>query len=71
MDRDSPTPRDRIFEVVVNEEEQYSLWPAQRPLPKGWLKGGCTGSKEECLRFIETAWTDMRPKTLRSTSEAK
>jgi MbtH protein len=51
--------------VVVNDEEQYSIWPASRPVPAGWRPGGVTGSKAECLDHIATVWTDMRPASLR------
>lgn len=57
---------DREYEVVVNHEEQYSIWLAGRELPSGWRKAGKRGKKTECLEFIGTAWTDMRPKSLRS-----
>ena len=51
--------------VVVNHEEQFSVWPAQRPVPAGWKEVGKTGSRAECLAYIETAWKDMRPRSLR------
>jgi MbtH protein len=54
-----------IFQVVVNHEEQYSIWPADRELPAGWRAAGKTGKKPECLAFIEEVWTDMRPLSLR------
>ena len=53
------------FRVVMNHEEQYSIWPEGRELPAGWTDAGKTGSKEECLAFIEEVWTDMRPLSLR------
>jgi len=53
------------FRVVVNQEEQYSIWPAHRELPAGWAHAGKTGSREECLAHIEEVWTDMRPLSLR------
>jgi MbtH protein len=53
------------FRVVVNDEEQYSIWPAERVLPPGWRTGGPVGSREACLAYIETVWTDMRPLSLR------
>lgn len=53
------------YRAVLNDEEQYSIWPAHRPLPAGWRDAGKTGSKAECLAFIEAVWTDMRPKHLR------
>lgn len=53
------------FDVVINHEEQYSIWAAGRPVPAGWSTVGVRGSREECLGHIETVWTDMRPKSLR------
>ena len=53
------------YRAVVNEEEQYSIWPEERELPAGWRDAGKTGSKDECLAFIEEVWTDMRPLSLR------
>lgn len=54
------------YHVVVNHEEQYSLWPVDRELPLGWTSMGEPGTKEDCLRRIEAAWTDMRPLSLRT-----
>lgn len=54
-----------VFAAVVNHEEQYSIWPADRDLPDGWRLAGKTGTKQECLDFIEAVWTDMRPLSLR------
>ena len=53
------------FRVVVNHEEQYSLWPAGREVPPGWRDAGKQGTREECLAYIEEVWTDMRPLSLR------
>ena len=53
------------FQVVVNHEEQYSLWPAGRDLPAGWRAAGKQGSKADCLAYINDVWTDMRPLGLR------
>ena len=53
------------YKVVVNHEEQYSIWPATRENAPGWKDAGKTGSEEECLRFIDETWTDMRPLSLR------
>lgn len=55
----------RQYKAVVNHEEQYSIWLADRPLPLGWREAGKTGSKDECLAFIKEVWTDMRPLSLR------
>ena len=59
-----------IYHAVVNHEEQYSIWPAQKPMPVGWQKAGKTGRKAEVLNYIETAWTDMRPLSVRNQMEA-
>lgn len=53
------------FEVVVNHEEQYSIWPADREVPAGWRTVGKQGKKAECLSYINEVWTDMRPASLR------
>jgi MbtH protein len=55
-----------IYKVVLNHEEQYSIWFAHRPNPAGWRDAGKMGSKEECLEYIERVWTDMRPLTVRN-----
>ncbi len=51
--------------MVVNHEEQYSIWPADRENPLGWQDAGKIGKKQECLDFIKEVWTDMRPLSLR------
>ncbi|TDV04353.1 MbtH family protein [Paraburkholderia caballeronis] len=53
------------FEVVINHEEQYSIWPGYKPIPGGWRAVGKKGPKAECLAYIEEHWTDMRPASLR------
>ena len=53
------------YRVVVNHEEQYPIWPAERDLPAGWSEVGKRGRKAECLEYIGQVWTDMRPKSLR------
>ena len=55
--------------VVINEEEQYSIWPAHRPLPNGWEAAGDARPRGECLDYIERTWTDMRPKSVRLAME--
>ena len=56
---------DSRYEVVVNHEEQYSIWPEGREVPLGWRLAGRAGSKAECLAYVEQVWTDMRPLSLR------
>lgn len=59
-----------IYKVVVNHEEQYSIWFADRDLPLGWREVGVTGPKTECLAHIKEVWTDMRPLSLRKQMAA-
>ncbi|MDQ3265990.1 MAG: MbtH family NRPS accessory protein [Myxococcota bacterium] len=59
-------PEDKtVYKVVVNHEEQYSIWPSDRENAPGWTDSGKSGSKEECLAHIKEVWTDMRPLSLR------
>jgi MbtH protein len=57
----------RAYRVVMNHEEQYSIWFVDRELPAGWREVGKQGSKSECLAYIEEVWTDMRPLSLRKS----
>jgi MbtH protein len=67
----SEQPEDTtIYKVVLNHEEQYSIWPADRENPAGWRDGGKTGLKAECLDYIKDVWTDMRPLSLRRRMDA-
>jgi MbtH protein len=56
---------DQTYLVVVNDEEQYSIWLADREVPAGWQAEGVRGSRAECLEHIGRVWTDMRPLSLR------
>lgn len=56
---------DRDFQVVMNDEEQYSIWPTDREVPAGWRAAGPRGPKAQCLEYIDQVWTDLRPLTLR------
>jgi uncharacterized protein YbdZ (MbtH family) len=58
-----------IYKVVVNHEEQYSIWPEYRENPSGWNEVGKVGTKAECLAYIKEVWTDMRPLSLRKKME--
>ena len=58
-----------IYTAVMNHEEQYSIWPADRELPPGWSAVGEPGPKQEVLAWIEEVWTDMRPLSLRRKME--
>ncbi|MBV8317833.1 MAG: MbtH family NRPS accessory protein, partial [Planctomycetaceae bacterium] len=60
---------DAVYQVVVNHEEQYSLWPSDREPPLGWKGVGKVGPKDECLAYVEEVWTDMRPLSLRKTMD--
>ena len=59
-----------LYKVVVNHEEQCSIWPADRENALGWTDSGKSGTKEECLAYIEEVWTDMRPLSLRRQMES-
>lgn len=61
----SPSDTAPTHRVVVNAEEQYSIWPAEREIPQGWRDAGKVGTKEACLSHIDDVWTDMRPLSLR------
>jgi MbtH protein len=72
----STTEKDRegseaLYKVVVNHEEQYSIWLADRDNPPGWNDAGKRGTKQECLAHIEEVWTDMRPRSLRENMAAR
>ncbi|MFF9352054.1 MbtH family protein [Streptomyces sp. NPDC014734] len=60
-----------VYRVVLNDEEQYSIWQAERELPAGWRAEGTEGSKQECLDHIGRVWTDMRPASLRRRMESE
>jgi MbtH protein len=59
---DTTQPR---YKVVLNDEDQYSIWPAERPNPAGWRDEGAAGTREQCLDHIGRVWTDMRPRSVR------
>ncbi|MFI6638502.1 MbtH family protein [Streptomyces sp. NPDC050504] len=59
------------WKVVVNDEEQYSIWSADRESPAGWREVGVQGAKDECLAHIDRVWTDMRPLSLRQHTAAE
>jgi MbtH protein len=58
-----------LYQVVINENEQYSLLPAARAVPQGWKAAGKQGTKSECLDYIHEIWSDMRPRTLRDSMD--
>ncbi|HEX6346259.1 MbtH family protein [Umezawaea sp.] len=53
------------FQVLVNDEEQHSLWPVGKELPEGWSRVGKEGTRQECMDHVDAVWTDMRPRSLR------
>lgn len=59
-----------VYRVVINHEEQYSIWPVDREIPLGWRDAGKSGPKADCLAYIKEVWTDMRPLSLRKQMEA-
>lgn len=66
IDKDSTVP---LYKVVLNQEEQYSIWPADRENPSGWNNAGRSGPRQECLDYIETVWADMRPLSLKKSMD--
>ncbi|UJW29835.1 MbtH family NRPS accessory protein [Saccharothrix sp. AJ9571] len=56
---------DATYQVLINDEEQYSLWLMEKEVPAGWRPVGKHGSKEECMDYVDSVWTDMRPRSLR------
>lgn len=59
-----------LFDVVLNDEEQYSIWEADRELPAGWHREGTRGTRSECLAHIDAVWTDIRPRSVRERQQA-
>ena len=59
------------YKVLVNHEEQYSLWLDDLEIPLGWKDVGVSGTKEECMKYVDEVWTDMRPLSLRKQMEAQ
>ncbi len=68
---DQERPEETQYKVVVNHEEQYSIWFVNRENPRGWRDVGKSGTKAECLDYIEQVWTDMRPLSVRQQQEPK
>jgi MbtH protein len=58
------------FKVIINDEEQYSIWPEQKAVPAGWHEKGFSGSKDEVTQYIDQHWTDLRPASLRKAMDA-
>ena len=62
---------DAVYKVLVNGEEQYSLWPDYKEVPAGWREAGKQGSKADCLAYVVATWTDMRPVSLRQKMDGQ
>lgn len=60
-----------VYKVVLNHEEQYSIWPVGRDNPLGWSDAGKSGPLPDCLRYIDEVWVDMRPLSLRTRMDAQ
>ncbi|AVJ24100.1 MbtH family NRPS accessory protein [Pseudomonas sp. MYb193] len=60
--------KERQYEVVVNDEEQYSIWFAEKEIPIGWRKAGFCGPKESALSYIESVWVDILPRSIRTAN---
>lgn len=60
----------QVFQVLINIEGQYSIWPAAQPAPQGWTRTGPVGPKAECLAYVDAHWLDMRPRSLRDAMDA-
>ncbi len=56
---------EEVYRVVINIEDQYSIWPVRKEIPYGWKDVGKSGAKEECLSYIREVWVDMRPRSLK------
>jgi MbtH protein len=59
------------FHVVINPEQQYSIWPGYRDIPAGWQTVGVSGTRAQCLEYIDATWTDMRPASLRAHMDGR
>lgn len=62
---------DQQFDVVVNHEAQYSIWPTWKEKPNGWQAAGFSGNREQCLEFVRSEWTDLRPLSVRRQMDAE
>lgn len=60
-----------LYTVVINHEQQYSIWPVGREVPAGWREAGMQGTKPDCMAYINTQWTDMRPASVRKNLETR
>ncbi len=67
----NPEPETRRYKVVINLEEQYSIWPDEREMPPGWEYAGVKGTKEDCLAYVEVVWANMYPLRVRKLIEGR
>ncbi|MCS7475601.1 MbtH family NRPS accessory protein [Umezawaea endophytica] len=65
MEKECVVDDNTTYQVLVNDEEQHSLWPLGKELPDGWRSAGKEGSKQECMDHVDEVWIDMRPRSLR------
>ncbi len=63
-----PLDNREICRVLINFEDQYSIWDVRKEIPNGWREAGKFGTKKECLSYIKEVWTDMRPRSLKEAS---
>jgi MbtH protein len=61
---------DARYQILRNDEDQYSLWPADLDIPAGWYQVGKDGTRDECSAYVDEVWTDMRPRSLRERMDA-
>lgn len=61
---------DRTYIVLINGEEQYSLWLKDKKIPPGWKSVGKEGTKSDCMSYVDSVWTDMRPLSLRKKMDS-
>jgi len=66
----APVPA-KMFQVVINHEEQYSIWPEGKPIPEKWRLAGFSGSKDDCLDYVRRVWSDMRPLSVRQYDRSR
>jgi uncharacterized protein YbdZ (MbtH family)/predicted MFS family arabinose efflux permease len=70
-ERTAPMDDDARYEVLRNDEDQYSLWLLGHEVPPGWHRVGKEGTKDECSAYVDEVWTDMRPRSLRERMDAQ
>ena len=71
MQADRDQDESRRYTVLINAEEQYSLWPKEKAVPPGWREVGQEGTRAECAAYVDATWLDMRPLSLRQAMSAR